>query len=280
MFQHAVGRALALAHKTSFKLDISRLLSETHHQGFQLPEIFLGDFEIATSSDVFETIGSLRSFPKIQNFLNKPFARLLRGSNYVVEPYFQYWAGLREVPENSFLSGYWQSERYFSEITTMIREDFAFKTPLTDQNAQIADRMRRGNSVSLHVRRGDYVSSLVAAAHHGVCSIHYYQNAIRALLDKIGSATIYIFSDDPQWARENLIFNESCVYVDLNHGLTSYIDMQLMSLCKHHVIANSSFSWWGAWLNPDPNKIVVAPSYWFAKPIPTQDLLPKNWIRI
>lgn len=280
MFQYAAGRALAIARKTSLKLDVSRLFSESHHQGFQLPDIFRGDFDIATSSDVVNTIGPLRSYPKFQYFLSKPIARPLRGSNYIVEPCYQYWAGLRAVPTQSFLSGYWQSERYFSDIATLIREDFTFKIPLTDLNAEIADRISSGNSVSLHVRRGDYVSSQAAAAHHGLCSISYYQNAIGALLHKVGPAIVYIFSDDPKWVRENLMVKEPCVYVDHNQGPASYIDMQLMSMCKHHIIANSSFSWWGAWLNPDHSKTVVAPKKWFAKTIPTHDLLPANWIRI
>lgn len=280
MFQYAAVRALAAAQQHTFKLDVSSLFRETHHQGFQLQDIFKGTFETATPNDLRATLGRWRSFSSMQYLLSQPIGRAFRGSNFVVEPHFQYWHGLRQVCPNAYLVGYWQSERYFSDYAQTIRDDFTFKLPISDENTTLAGHIKKNNAVSLHVRRGDYVNNPSTAAHHGVCSIAYYQDAIRYIVDRSGPVVLYIFSDDPQWVRANLQVKVPCVYVDHNRGPSSYVDMQLMSLCNHHIIANSSFSWWGAWLNPNAGKIVVAPKNWFAKPMHTQDLLPSDWIRL
>lgn len=129
--------------------------------------------------------------------------------------------------------------------------------------------MTRGNSVSLHVRRGDYVRNSRTNATHGVCSIEYYQSAIEYILERVKHPILYVFSDDIEWVKQNLRTHLPTEYIDHNQGAASHFDMRLMSLCRHHVIANSSFSWWGAWLNPDPNKIVIAPRKWFAANIDT-----------
>ncbi len=280
MFQFAAARALALTQKSLLKLDVSELLQGSHHQGFQLPDIFGGKFEMATATDVAAVLGRWKSSPLLKYFLSKPMGQAFRSSTYISEPHFQYWPGLRQTNTSAYMSGYWQSERYFLDCAQAIRDDFSFKPYMTSQNAALADQIRQSNAVSLHVRRGDYVTSPITAAHHGVCSVAYYQNAIQHIVDKVGQVVLYIFSDDTEWVRDNLKVNAPCVYVDQNRGPASYVDMQLMSLCKHHIIANSSFSWWGAWLNPSAEKIVVAPANWFAKPMPTQDLLPAPWVRL
>jgi hypothetical protein len=278
MFQYAAVRALASAQLNTFKLDVSSLIRETHHQGFQLQDIFKGTFETATSVHLRATLGRWKSFSNMQYLLSKPIGSAFRGSNYVVEPHFQFWPGLRYVCTNAYLAGYWQSERYFFDCAQTIRDDFTFRLPITNQNTALVDQIKKSNAVSLHVRRGDYVNSPSTYAHHGVCSSAYYHSAIGHILNRVGPAVLYIFSDDPQWVRENLKVSAPCIYVDHNRGPSSYVDMQLMSLCNHHIIANSSFSWWGAWLNPNVGKIVVAPKNWFARPVLTQDLLPSDWV--
>ena len=142
--------------------------------------------------------------------------------------------------------------------------------------------MSHGHSVSVHVRRGDFVSHTQISAFHGTCSPQYYQDAVSLLAEKVGAPlSLYIFSDDPAWVRENMQFPHETVYVDHNDASKNYIDMILMSSCKYHIIANSSFSWWGAWLDARPDKIVVAPRTWVRDPhINTKDLLPPSWIRI
>ena len=279
LFQYAAGRALAFSQHSTLKLDISSFDRGTHHQGFQLPDIFSGSFETVTQAEVDVLLG-WRSSPRLHYLFSKPIGRALSGPNYIAEPHFHYWPDIVRVGPNAYLSGYWQSARYFADYSQKIREALVFKTALSSRNALLAEQIQQCNSVSLHVRRGDYVNNTRTAAHHGACSATYYQEAVRRMIRDVGPANFYIFSDDPQWVRENIQVDVPCVYVDHNHGSASYCDMQLMSLCKHHIIANSSFSWWGAWLNPSPSKIVIAPQNWFAKPVPTHDLLPAQWIRL
>ena len=174
-----------------------------------------------------------------------------------------------------------KSEKYFSNVEPQIRRDFTFRTPMNSINASIAAQIPAVNAVSLHIRRGDYVSDAKAAATHGLCSIDYYQEAIRYISSKTPDPHFFIFSDDIEWAKENLHIDCHHQYINQNHGSESYNDMRLMSMCRHHIIANSSFSWWGAWLNPSSNKLIITPNNWFARnEKPTSDLIPSTWIAI
>lgn len=135
--------------------------------------------------------------------------------------------------------------------------------------------------MSLHVRRGDYVSDARTHATLGVCSLDYYRAAVRYIADHVEAPEFFVFSDDIAWAQANLELGHPCHYVDHNRGAESYNDMRLMSLCRHHIIANSSFSWWGAWLNPRADKVVVAPARWFAGGNRVvDDLFPPGWVRL
>jgi hypothetical protein len=134
------------------------------------------------------------------------------------------------------------------------------------------------NAISLHVRRGDYANNPKTKATHGLCSLDYYQASVRQMAQKVARPHFFIFSDDMEWVQGNLKIDFPCVFVEHNRGAESYNDMRLMSLCKHHIIANSSFSWWGAWLNPNMEKIVIAPRKWFASQTAVPDLFPAGWI--
>ena len=134
------------------------------------------------------------------------------------------------------------------------------------------------NSVSLHIRRGDYVSNQKTNQTHGTCDLDYYQRCITEIEKEVENPYFFVFSDEIEWVKENLKINHPAEYVDQNTGDKSYEDMRLMSQCKHNVIANSSFSWWGAWLNSYPDKIVFAPKRWFASDKHnTKDLIPEGW---
>ena len=136
-------------------------------------------------------------------------------------------------------------------------------------------------AVSLHIRRGDYVSNEKYNAAHGTCDLAYYARAADFIADRIGTPTIYAFSDDPTWVAENLKLPYDVRYVDHNSAATNYEDLRLMAACQHHIIANSSFSWWGAWLNPSQDKLVAAPSQWFADPNKVNpDILPLAWYTV
>jgi hypothetical protein len=176
--------------------------------------------------------------------------------------------------------GNWQSERYFVDVMDMIRADFTFGTAPAGRNTELAELIGNTTAVSLHIRRGDIAANPTSLAVHGLCSLDYYRKAIEYVASKLAKPEFIIFSDDMHWVRENLQVNYPCHYVDHNIGIESYNDMRLMSLCHHHIIANSSFSWWGAWLNPSKEKMVVAPKRWFASNYDSSDIVPSSWKQI
>jgi len=279
MFQYATGRSLSLKRGTGLRLDVSDFSNYILHQGYELAKVFRCAPETATEEDIRDLIG-WRVQPFAKRFLRRKVGVILRGPHYIVEPYFHYWPEIVDVPQDCYLFGYWQSEEYFREISSIIRADFTFKTPLAGQNVQLAERMGQVNAVSLHVRRGDYVSNPKSNAAHGICPLEYYREAIRYIVDRVKQPHFFIFSDDIRWAEDNLRMDFPCQYVDHNHGAESYNDMHLMCLCRHHIIANSSFSWWGAWLNPSAEKIVIAPKEWFANNNKVEDLFPQRWVAL
>jgi hypothetical protein len=279
MFQYAAGRSLALARGQSLRLDISEFAGYALHQGFELQKVFAAQTIIAKEVAVRRILGWQFS-PVLQRILARPGMALFRRRGFVVEPYFHYWPEIKNVPRDCYLRGYWQSEKYFQEAAPTIRKDFTFKKTLTKENSDLAERIREKNAVSLHVRRGDYVRNPKTAATHGLCSLDYYQAAIRYISKQVEQPFFFIFSDDITWVKKHLEMNFPCRYIDHNSGADSYNDMHLMSLCRHHIIANSSFSWWGAWLSSHKNKIVVAPKKWFANDNSTTDLFPQGWVHL
>lgn len=279
MFQYAVGRGLSLAYGVSMCLDAGDFSQHTIHQGFELERVFSLPVTLAAPDDVHRILGWQSSRLALR-LLARPEARFLRSNRLIIEPHFQYFSGIKRVPSSCYLKGYWQSERYFSDVADAIRADFTFCLPMSYENRRIAEDIDAVNAVSLHVRRGDYLSNPYTSSVHGVCSLEYYALAIRYIVEKVPDPVFFVFSDDLNWVKDTLRIEYPCHFVDHNQGNESYNDMRLMSLCSHHVIANSSFSWWGAWLNQSDSKIVVAPAQWFAKPVDVTDLLPEGWVRI
>lgn len=277
MFQFAAARALALDRGAGLRLDTSGFTGYRLHQGFQLEYAFTGAFTVASESDIQSILG-WQGTRWAQRILARPTMAPMRKRSLVIEPHFQYWQGLHDAPARCYLKGYWQSEKYFQKHAETLRADFRFRSQPAGHGAVLADRIRQCNAVSLHVRRGDYVLNPATAAIHGQCSLDYYQAAARHVCSHVDNPVFFVFSDDMPWARQHLALPATMEYVD--HTQQAYDDMHLMSLCKHHVIANSSFSWWGAWLNPRPGKIVVAPRQWFAIARNTQDLLPTSWVTL
>ena len=260
-------------------LDIADFSGYQLHQGFELNRLFNCNAEIASPGDVSNILGWQAS-KLAQRFLKKQKLKLLRRNSFVVEPHYLYWPGLNEVKGSAYLLGYWQSEKYFADYSDEIREDFTFKSPLSERNSDLANQISSVNSVSVHVRRGDYVTN-AKNAFIGVCPLSYYEQATELIKSRVESPVFFVFSDDMDWVKSNLKLDVKTVMVNHNSGSESYNDMRLMSMSKHHIIANSSFSWWGAWLNPNPEKIVIAPKKWFRNgEFDTSDLIPSNWIRI
>lgn len=289
MFQYAAARAMAQSCGQSLALDISGFDGFAPHQGFELFNKFEGPSQsalIASPADIREVLGWAAVNPALR-LLKLHQLAWLRPQSLVLEPHFGYWPGFRQrcassphLTPHAFLCGYWQSEKYFCDIEAVIRQEFRFKPAVNIENAGFIDKINAVNAVSLHVRRGDYVQNPATLSVHGVCSVAYYQSAIQYIEQRVPNPHFFVFSDDMQWTAENLRIKAPHELVVHNRGADSFNDMRLMSQCRHHVVANSSFSWWGAWLNACPDKIVVAPENWFARPKNTQDLIPANWVRL
>ena len=178
------------------------------------------------------------------------------------------------------LVGYWQSERYFERAKADVRRAFRFNLDkVSPDNRRLADEMGRCPSVSLHVRRGDYLSAGFASMYGNLCPVDYYRRAMDYIRERVEAPVYYIFSDEPEWVRENLPLPSGAVLVDWNTGTDSWQDLYLMSCCRHHILANSSFSWWGAWLSATPDACVVAPATW-VRGMEAPDVVPSTWIRL
>jgi hypothetical protein len=278
LFQSAAGLRLALARETTLKLDPSAL----EDPGTGTPRSFeMGAFrfsaEIADPSEVAACAAPAPS----------GFGRLLarwrnaKPDSRAIERHFHFDPDVLTLSDGVCLDGYWQSERYFADASDRVREEFRFRNPPSGRNAEIIDEMAACNAVSLHVRRGDYVTNPAANATHGTCPLDYYYRAIDYIRERVPNPSFFLFSDDPKWIRENLEFDGPATVIDHNGPDSGSEDLRLMSHCQHHIIANSSFSWWGAWLNPNLHKIVVAPQRWFSDELrDTSDLVPATWMRL
>ena len=295
MFIYAFYLSLLSAEK-SVKIDMTWFEQTDLHNGYELDRIFEAKMTEASleESKKFTSLGR-GIFPRISRHTAKRSTQL----SYNDEDALIYHPEVFTF-DNKYLSGYWQSEKYFKNIEANIREKFQFDEKKRDDIAfiDLLNCIREdSNSVSIHVRRGDYLVKknsidwkgvlykmkdfLTPSVNlGGVCTLMYYMNALKYFNNANTQPVYYIFSDDIQWCRENFSFVQSkCVFVDINKGKDSYWDMYLMSQCKHNIIANSSFSWWGAWLNQNSEKIVLAPDRWFTNGF-LGDILPENWIRI
>ncbi|MRR53725.1 MAG: alpha-1,2-fucosyltransferase [Deltaproteobacteria bacterium] len=284
MFQYAAARRLAEAHGTDLKIDTSRLLNSNP---LDTPRDYaLGCFTI--SAAIASANESLLC-EKLHQQARSPLYRLLKKCgllrapgemNYVRQQGPAFDPAILLLPDNVCLDGYWQSEKYFPGIRALLKKEFTLRRPLDGEDRQLAEKIRGCAAVSLHVRRGDYLTNPHAAKHHGTCDRDYYDQAVSFIMRKIPAAELFIFSDDPHWSAMNMNFDLPTTIVSKTDGTAEGRDLILMSSCRHHIIANSSFSWWGAWLGDDPEKIVIAPKRWFNDPARfTGDLVPEGWLR-
>lgn len=279
MFQYAAGRALALSRAENFYVDLRDFKHYKLHNGYELGRVFklkeknINQISLGRKLD-WQTSRLLGKF-----FRQRLFS-IFRSKSLVVEPQFNYWCRLKDIPSPLYMRGYWQTEKYFQDYKSLIREEFSFRNELVDMNKNLSLDIISSQSVAIHVRRGDYVSDKKSAKVLAVQDISYYKNAISYIASKVDNPRYFIFSDELEWIKENLKFLPNMTVISHNRGMDSHFDMQLMSLCKHNIIANSSFSWWGAWLNINPLKMVIAPKKWFVSGINDSDLIPSEWIRL
>lgn len=276
LFQYAMGSMLASKNQCGLKLDLSTYKNYEWHEYSLIP--FAIAAKIAGARECAVSKGQNLSL------LNRIIKKLSnKQSTIIVEQSLLYDSRYVNFKGSAYVTGYWQSEKYFKGIENKIRKDLKIRIEPSASNKVLLDEIRSGNAVSLHIRRGNFVSIDFVNKVHGVCSIDYYQNAVNLISKKISNPVFYIFSDDIPWAKQSLSLNFETVFVDINDAKTDYEDLRLMSTCKHHILANSTFSWWGAWLNPSKEKVVIAPKIWFADEKlngETADLIPDEWIRI
>jgi hypothetical protein len=277
MFQYAAYKAQSIESSRDLILAIDSFANYELYNGYELQRVFgiganFADVNISDYLGPFSNITIRKALSIIPEFC-RPKSFLYDDSNA---------AGVKLLSSSLciYSHGYWQSEANFSGYADLIRNEFEFSQPLPDRVLQIVDSIVRNNSISLHIRRGDYVSNPRANKYHGLCSVAYYIQATGLIKRLVSNPFYFIFTDDPTWAKETICpLLENSLVVEGNVGQCSYIDMQLMSLCKHNIIANSSFSWWGAWLNKSREKIVIAPSRWFTSGKISSDILPLSWVK-
>ena len=274
-FQYALGRALSLRNNAPLKLDVSGF------ESYRLRRYGLRHF------NVVEEIASADEIERFRRASSNGLARLasklgvlpdsLRFTT-IVEAGFRFCPEVLRARGNVYLDGYWQSEKYFKGIEEVIRRELTVKHEPDPVNEQVGRRIVDTDSVCVHVRRGDYATNPEINKIYELCTPDYYHAAVRELTKSVAAPHLFVFSDDPRWARENLEINHPVTFVEHNGGGKDYEDLRLMSLCKHFIIANSSFSWWGAWLGGYPLKRVYAPKAWFRTPEhDTRDLIPDAW---
>jgi hypothetical protein len=272
LFQYAVGRALAIRLNTSLKLDASYFTSGRRRtyelERFRIQASRVNPFErwaaprwerprVARAVQVLRKLGLPIGFTSLRDREQGFDERIVT------------------VTGNVSLRGFWQSERYFASVADIIRDELVLRDEPDQVNQAMLDAIGSTESVALHVRRGDYLIT----PKHGTCPLDYYHQAIEKMLLRVRDPHLFIFSDDPDWTRENIKTGFPTTYVTHNTGRQDFEDLRLMSHCRHFIIANSSFSWWGAWLSRNRTKNIIAPKRWFADPNQlSADFIPPAWM--
>lgn len=272
MFQYAAALALSRRLGVVLRLDVREFENYSLH-GFGLDRWSVS----AAPMELHE----MRRFPESGRRLALSlYRRFGLKTRFYVEPGFEFDSGWLALGDGLQLNGYFQSEKYFSGIRDILLQEFVPLEALDGLNGDIFSAARAANSISIHVRRGDYISNPETLRIHGICSLDYYRAAIAHFRALVVTPRFFVFSNDIAWARENLPLGEDAVYVEGNEQ-SPEVDIFLMANCRHHVIANSSFSWWGAWLCNMPGQQVVTPFPWFNAPdMPAPDLLPAHWVKL
>jgi hypothetical protein len=220
--------------------------------------------------------------------IKKPIAvsaRFASRSVYYQQDFLDDWTFLPELPipratQNLYLEGNFQAYQYAQNVEASVRAEFRLREPASGQNLDMLEKIRAAeNSTSLHIRRGDYA---IRGEGPQQLPLRYYSNAINTLHGRVGNPTFFVFSDDIAFARENLPKEQRMIFVDHNDESNGHEDLRLMSACRHNIIANSTFSWWGAWLNADSRRLVCVPESWnnINRNIRYPDLIPPDWLRI
>jgi hypothetical protein len=279
MFQYAFIRAMSIDTGVDFALDLSWFKTQSKREycldQWSVLEPFadpkdLGGLAHTGRNDFLGSIGRIISLWRARNRIQR-----VPEADYSNETFEL------DSSRSSYFSGFWQSPKFFQNHRDILLKEFQPRALLDGANLEMAEKIRSCDSVSLHVRRGDYVEDPATNQYHGTCDAPYYSRCVDRIRRHVEKPVFFIFSDDPAWCKDQFTDLGTVVVVDINDADHPHFDMYLMSLCKHNIIANSSFSWWGAWLNTNPDKIVLAPKRWFlGKTIDINTLLPNSWIAV
>ncbi|SFL68869.1 alpha-1,2-fucosyltransferase [Pelosinus propionicus] len=258
LFQYAMARRIAYEHQVPIKLDVS-------------------------SYDIYKLrTYRLHHFNIMENFASvKEINDLIEAGKIAKERQFCFDEQMMHLPGDIYLDGYWQCEKYFENVSNLIRHEFQLKAALSDQDEELIKKIRNVQSISIHVRRGDYVFDEYNHHIHGTCSLEYYHFCIEQLAAAFDKPNFFVFSDDKQWVQDHIKVKYPITFVTHNDIDKEYADLFLMSNCKHHIIANSSFSWWAAWLCTYDKKKILSPAKWFhSHDYDGRDIIPKGWYQV
>jgi len=272
MFQYAFGKSLA------YKQNKQLLIDNSIFDQYELRKFLLDKFNL---SYAIATKDEIKQY-ELSNKFKRYFLRHINSyipfkSNYFFEK--KEFCFDKEVFNSSskYFAGYWQSFKYFSQIRELLLKEFTLVEPIDQQNLILQNKIINNSSVSLHIRRGDYIILSKNKSGQALCPISYYEKAIKYIGQNVENPYFFIFSDDIQWVKENLPIQYNAEFIDINSKAPEK-DLILMKNCKDNIIANSSFSWWGAWLNENPKKIVIAPKMWMNDMESSDDLIESDWI--
>ncbi|WP_346857502.1 alpha-1,2-fucosyltransferase [uncultured Draconibacterium sp.] len=289
MFQ--VAFALAMQEKGIFtKIDITAFKNYSLHYGYEIPKIFKCNTTLLEASlDEINEFKDTRKFFKWRKLLGRLL--LLNPNSFIshmhyIEKRSTTYDETILFSDEKYLEGYWQNEQFFSHIGKQIVDTFEWSS-IDEKNRKLSERMKKENSVSLHVRKLDQPKNFKEFLYRirltflwRTASKDYYQNAIKLIEERVPNPVFYLFSDNLKWTKDNLEIKGKYEIIDYNRGTRSHYDMFLMTQCKHNIISMSSFSWWGAWLNQNADKIIIAPKKWANRFNLYNNIIPPNWLKI
>tara|TARA_Y100000766_G_C18900378_1_gene603103 strand:+ start:918 stop:1829 length:912 start_codon:yes stop_codon:yes gene_type:complete len=290
MFQYALYLAFIKC-KIKVAVDISSYIKggDYIHNGFELNKIFELDKDFNNIQFIEDSI-LIDSYPlfKFRRLLGLFFNDInffVKKTHYLEKNYSGYYPEVFNL-QKSYIDGYWQSEKYFEFFSSDLLKSFSWKA-IKSENKSLSIIMNSQNSVSIHIRRPDKIKKLSDIYHRlklffstRIADSDYYFRAIELIEKKVSDPVFYVFTDNQMWVKENFDLDKNFILVDWNEGHLSYQDMYLMSNCKHNIISISTFSWWGAWLNKNTKKIVIAPKLWASKLFKDIYIIPDSWLRL
>ncbi len=282
MFQYATARALAERHRCELKLDTSwfRKPGSDTRRSYGL-RVFNTVKAQATKREINAV--KHRSGNKLDRILRSHFRGFfpLRKSYFFEESALHFSPEVLKLTDNSYLEGFFQYLAYFQSIEKILQDEFQFIKQPNKKNKLILDKIEIQNSVSVHIRRKDYISNKNYRSYFAHPSRLYYKKAMEMINRKVPSPDFYIFSDDIPWVKKHFKNNHNMHFISHNKGKNDFEDMRLMQSCKHNITANSSFSWWAAWLNQNPHKIVITPRKWYQDKLAEMTgKFPPNWTKL